>query len=39
MDSILVKIFATAFTLSEVLTHPEAARTHLDPVTDQEHVV
>ena len=39
MDSILVKIFATAFTLSEVLTHPEAVRTHLDPITDQEQVV
>jgi penicillin-binding protein 1A len=39
MESILVKIFATAFTLSEVLTHPEAVRTHLDPITDQEQVV
>jgi penicillin-binding protein 1A len=39
MDSILVKIFATAFTLSEVLTHPEAVRTHLDPAADQEQVV
>ena len=39
MDSILVKIFATAFTLSEVLTHPASVRTHLDPATDQDHVV
>jgi penicillin-binding protein 1A len=39
MDTILVKIFATAFTLSEVLTHPEAVRTHLDPIADQEQVV
>jgi penicillin-binding protein 1A len=39
MDSILVKIFATAFTLSEVLTHPGSVRTHLDPATDQDQVV
>jgi penicillin-binding protein 1A len=39
MDSILVKIFATAFTLSEVLTHPASVRTHLDPATDQDRVV
>ena len=39
MDSILVKIFATAFTLSEVLTHPDAVRTHLDPIADQGQVV
>ena len=39
MDSILVKIFATAFTLSEVLTHPALVRTHLDPATDQDQVV
>jgi penicillin-binding protein 1A len=39
MDSILMKIFATAFTLSEVLTHPASVRTHLDPATDQERVV
>ena len=39
MDSILVKIFATAFTLSEDLTHPASVRTHLDPATDQDRVV
>ena len=39
MDSILVKIFATAFALGEVLTHPQAVRTHLDPATDQNKVV
>ena len=39
MDSILVKIFATALTLSEVLTHPASVRTHFDPATDQDQVV
>ena len=39
MDPILVKIFATAFTLSEVLTYPASVRTHLDPATDQDQVV
>jgi hypothetical protein len=39
MDAILVKIFATAFTLSEVLTHPAAVGTRLDPATDQDRVV
>ena len=39
MDPILVKIFAAAFTLSEVLTHPASVRTHLDPATDQDQVV
>ena len=39
MDSILVKIFATAFTLSEVLTHPDAVKTHLEPIADQSQVV
>src|ERR1700761_1096510 len=39
MESILVKIFATAFALSEVLTHPGSVRTHLDPTYDQDKVV
>ena len=39
MDAILVKIFATAFTLSEVLTHPASVGTRLDPATDQDRVV
>ncbi len=38
-STILVKIFATAFALSEVLTHPGSVRTHLDPAYDQEQVV
>jgi penicillin-binding protein 1A len=39
MESILVKIFATALALSEVLTHPASVRTHFDPATDQQQVV
>jgi penicillin-binding protein 1A len=39
MDSILVKIFATALALSEVLTQPQAVKTKFDPVTDQAQVV
>ena len=39
MDFILVKIFATALTLSEVLTHPASVETHFDPATDQDQVV
>jgi hypothetical protein len=34
MDTILVKIFATALALSEVTIQPRAVRTHLDPVQD-----
>ena len=34
MSSILVKIFATALTLSQVTTAPEAVRTRFDPVRD-----
>jgi penicillin-binding protein 1A len=39
MDPILVKIFATALALSEVMTQPQAVKTHFDPVTDQAAVV
>ena len=39
MDTILVKIFATALALSEVTTQPQAVKTHFDPVTDQDAVV
>ncbi len=39
MDLILVKIFATALALSEVLTQPQAVKTHFDPVQDQAEVV
>ncbi len=39
MDPILVKIFATALALSEVMTQPQAVKTHFDPVDDQQQVV
>ena len=39
MDTILVKIFATALALSEVTTQPQAVKTHFDPVQDQAQVV
>ena len=39
MDMILVKIFATALALSEVMTQPQAVKTHFDPVQDRAEVV
>ncbi len=39
MDMILVKIFATALALSQVMTQPQAVNTHFDPATDQDKVV
>jgi penicillin-binding protein 1A len=39
MDAILIKIFATALTLSQVVTHPEAVKTEFDPAQDQAEVV
>ena len=39
MDTILIKIFATALTLSQVATRPEAVKTQFDPVQDQIEVV
>jgi penicillin-binding protein 1A len=39
MDMILVKIFATALALSEVMTQPQAVKTHFDPASDQAEVV
>jgi penicillin-binding protein 1A len=39
MDTILVKIFATALALSEVTTAPQAVKTHFDPTQDQAEVV
>ena len=38
MDVILVKIFATALALSEVLTQPRAVENHFDAVADQARV-
>jgi membrane carboxypeptidase/penicillin-binding protein len=39
MDLILVKIFATALALSEVLTQPQAVKTHFDAAADRAEVV
>src|SRR6201988_350537 len=39
MDPILVKIFATALALSEVMTQPQAVKTEFDPLADQAAVV
>src|SRR4028118_1516799 len=38
MSAILVKVFATALTLSQVLVDPDAAKTSFDPVRDQGEV-
>jgi len=39
MDTLLVKIFATALTLSQVTTTPDAIKTHFDRGADQAQVV
>lgn len=39
MNAILIKLFATALTLSQVTTRPEAVRTQFDPATDGPEVV
>ena len=39
MNAILIKLFATALTLSQVTTRPDAVRTQFDPFTDQAEVV
>ncbi len=39
MDTLLVKIFAAALALSEVLTAPQAVKTKFDPVGDRAEVV
>jgi len=38
MSAILVKIFATALTLSQVLVDPDSVKTSFDPVQDRETV-
>ncbi|HEX8168389.1 MAG TPA: transglycosylase domain-containing protein [Beijerinckiaceae bacterium] len=38
MNAILVKLFATALTLSQVTTRPDAVRTQFDPVSDRAEV-
>ena len=39
MESILIKIFATALALSQVMTRPDAVKTQFDPSQDQPEVV
>ena len=39
MESLLVKVFATALALSQVTTRPDAVKTEFDPVQDQAEVV
>jgi penicillin-binding protein 1A len=39
MDSLLVKIFATALTFSQVTVGPETIKTEFDPIQDQHEVV
>src|SRR5580658_11349635 len=39
MDMILVKLFATALALGEVMTQPQAVKTQFDPAKDQDEVV
>ena len=39
MESVLVKIFATALALSQVTIEPQAVKTHFDRVQDGEQVV
>ena len=39
MDALLVKIFATALTFSQVALGPEKLKTAFDPVADQQQVV
>src|SRR2546421_702748 len=39
MEAILVKVFATALALSQVLTRPDAVKTQFDPEQDKAEVV
>ncbi|WP_375462511.1 penicillin-binding protein 1A [uncultured Methylobacterium sp.] len=39
MNTILIKLFATALTLSQVTTRPDAVKTQFDPATDGPQVV
>jgi penicillin-binding protein 1A len=39
MDTLLVKIFATALTLSQVGTAPDTVKTEFDPIQDQPQVI
>ena len=39
MDALLVKIFATALTFSQVATAPDQVKTQFDPIQDRQQVV
>ena len=39
MDTLLVKIFATALTFSQVATAPDAVKTRFDPTQDRQQVI
>src|SRR5437016_3623736 len=39
MDTLLVKIFATALTFSQVATAPDRVKTEFDPIQDRQQVV
>ena len=39
MDTLLVKIFATALTFSQVATTPDTVKTQFDPIQDRQQVV
>lgn len=39
MNIILIKLFATALTLSQVTTRPDSLRTHFDPAADGPEIV
>jgi penicillin-binding protein 1A len=38
MDALLLKIFATALTFSQVATAPDTLKTHFDPEKDRQQV-
>ena len=39
MDTLLIKIFATALTFSQVVSSPDTLKTHFDPVQDRQQVI
>ena len=39
MDTLLVKIFATALTFSQVVSTPDTLKTHFDPTQDRRQVI
>src|SRR5262249_15299890 len=39
MDTLLIKIFATALTFSQVATAPDRVKTEFDPIQDRQQVV